>query len=184
MAEMRLIRGVSTPGRKLLRPVLFAPQLFRAYAVRSIICFQLSYRSENFLSDPAKSIPPRNPASRRTLETREPDRPGPAGHRFDRPLRLPATGTGRAKAMGFFSKDIKTLDDLFVHTLRDIYYAEKQIEKALPKMIDKATDAESESRLRKAPRGNQGPYRARRAGVRDARRQGQGGQLPGHRRHP
>ncbi|TGT87032.1 DUF892 family protein, partial [Mesorhizobium sp. M5C.F.Ca.ET.164.01.1.1] len=44
--------------------------------------------------------------------------------------------------MGFFSKDIKTLDDLFVHTLRDIYYAEKQIEKALPKMIEKATDAQ------------------------------------------
>ena len=44
--------------------------------------------------------------------------------------------------MGFFSKDIKTLDDLFVHTLQDIYYAEKQIEKALPKMIDKATAPE------------------------------------------
>lgn len=42
--------------------------------------------------------------------------------------------------MGFFSKDIKTMDDLFVHTLRDIYYAEKQIMKALPKMIDKATN--------------------------------------------
>lgn len=42
--------------------------------------------------------------------------------------------------MGFFSKDIRTLDDLFVHTLRDIYYAEKQIEKALPDMIKKATD--------------------------------------------
>jgi ferritin-like metal-binding protein YciE len=42
--------------------------------------------------------------------------------------------------MGFFSKDIKSLDDLFVHTLRDIYYAEKQIEKALPKMIEKATN--------------------------------------------
>ena len=41
--------------------------------------------------------------------------------------------------MGFFSKDISTLDDLFVHTLRDIYYAEKQIEQSLPKMIDKAT---------------------------------------------
>jgi hypothetical protein len=27
--------------------------------------------------------------------------------------------------MGFFSKDIKTMDDLFVHTLRDIYCAEK-----------------------------------------------------------
>jgi ferritin-like metal-binding protein YciE len=44
--------------------------------------------------------------------------------------------------MGFFSKDIKTLDDLFVHTLRDIYYAERQIEQALPDMIDKATAPE------------------------------------------
>ncbi len=44
--------------------------------------------------------------------------------------------------MGLFSKDIKTLDDLFVHTLRDVYYAENQIVKALPKMIDKATDEE------------------------------------------
>jgi ferritin-like metal-binding protein YciE len=43
--------------------------------------------------------------------------------------------------MGFFSKDIKTMDDLFVHTLRDIYYAENQILKALPEMIDKTTDA-------------------------------------------
>lgn len=34
--------------------------------------------------------------------------------------------------MGFFTKDIKTLDDLFVHTLRDIYYAEQQITKNLP----------------------------------------------------
>jgi ferritin-like metal-binding protein YciE len=42
--------------------------------------------------------------------------------------------------MGFFSKDIKTMDDLFVHTLRDIYYAEKQIVQSLPEMIDKATD--------------------------------------------
>ena len=42
--------------------------------------------------------------------------------------------------MGFFSRDIETLDDLFVHTLRDIYYAESQIAKSLPKMIDKATD--------------------------------------------
>lgn len=42
--------------------------------------------------------------------------------------------------MGFFSKDIQTFNDLFVHTLRDIYYAENQILKALPTMIDKATD--------------------------------------------
>jgi ferritin-like metal-binding protein YciE len=44
--------------------------------------------------------------------------------------------------MGLFSRDIHSMDDLFVHTLRDIYYAEKQIEKALPKMIDKASAGE------------------------------------------
>jgi ferritin-like metal-binding protein YciE len=43
--------------------------------------------------------------------------------------------------MGLFSKDIKTMDDLFVHTLKDIYYAENQIVKALPDMIEKATDS-------------------------------------------
>jgi ferritin-like metal-binding protein YciE len=48
----------------------------------------------------------------------------------------------KGTAMGFFSKDIKTMDDLFVHTLRDIYYAEKQILKALPDMIEKASDAQ------------------------------------------
>ena len=43
--------------------------------------------------------------------------------------------------MGLFSKDIKTLNDLFVHTLKDIYYAENQIVKALPDMVEKATDS-------------------------------------------
>lgn len=36
-----------------------------------------------------------------------------------------------------------------MHTLRDIYYAGKQIEKALPKMIDKATDATLKSGFEK-----------------------------------
>jgi ferritin-like metal-binding protein YciE len=43
-------------------------------------------------------------------------------------------------AMGLFTKDIKTMDDLFVHQLQDIHYAEKQLVKALPKMAEKATD--------------------------------------------
>jgi ferritin-like metal-binding protein YciE len=42
--------------------------------------------------------------------------------------------------MGFFSKDIQNFDDLFMHTLRDIYYAEQQIAKSLPDMISKASD--------------------------------------------
>ena len=41
--------------------------------------------------------------------------------------------------MAIFSKDIGTMQDLFLHQLQDIYYAEMQIEKALPKMIDKAS---------------------------------------------
>ena len=42
--------------------------------------------------------------------------------------------------MGIFTQDIKTMDGLFLHGLQDIYYAEHQITKALPKMIDKATN--------------------------------------------
>ena len=41
--------------------------------------------------------------------------------------------------MGLFTKDIKTMNDLFVHQLQDIYYAEQQLTKALPKMAGKAT---------------------------------------------
>ena len=43
--------------------------------------------------------------------------------------------------MGLFTKDIATFEDLFLHQLQDVYYAENQITKALPKMIEKATDA-------------------------------------------
>jgi ferritin-like metal-binding protein YciE len=44
--------------------------------------------------------------------------------------------------MGLFSKPISTLDDLFVHTLQDIYYAENQIVKNLPTMIEKSANPE------------------------------------------
>src|SRR6476620_664711 len=44
--------------------------------------------------------------------------------------------------MGWFSSDIKSIDDLFLHSLQDIYYAEHQILKALPDMVAKASDAE------------------------------------------
>jgi ferritin-like metal-binding protein YciE len=42
--------------------------------------------------------------------------------------------------MGLFSKDIQTMDDLLIHGLQDVYYAENQIVKSLPKLIDKATN--------------------------------------------
>jgi ferritin-like metal-binding protein YciE len=37
--------------------------------------------------------------------------------------------------MGLFTRDLKTLEDLFMHALKDIYYAENQIVKSLPQMI-------------------------------------------------
>jgi ferritin-like metal-binding protein YciE len=42
--------------------------------------------------------------------------------------------------MGLFTKDIQTMDDLFLHGLKDVYYAENQIVKSLPKLIEKATN--------------------------------------------
>ena len=50
--------------------------------------------------------------------------------------------------MGLFTKDIKTLDDLFNHGLRDIYYAENQILKALPKLIEAATNPQLKKGLK------------------------------------
>src|SRR3954449_9162276 len=55
------------------------------------------------------------------------------------------TGGGR---MGFFTKDIQTMDDLLLHGLQDIYYAEQQITKALPTMIEQATNRDLEKGLR------------------------------------
>jgi ferritin-like metal-binding protein YciE len=45
-------------------------------------------------------------------------------------------------AMGLFTRDIKTMNDLFVHQLQDIYYAEKQLVWALPKMAEKAANSQ------------------------------------------
>jgi ferritin-like metal-binding protein YciE len=50
--------------------------------------------------------------------------------------------------MGLFTKDIKSMEDLFLHGLRDIYYAENQIVKSLPTMIEKAINRELTKGLR------------------------------------
>jgi ferritin-like metal-binding protein YciE len=50
--------------------------------------------------------------------------------------------------MGLFTKDIETMDDLLLHGLKDIYYAENQIVKSLPKLIDKATNRDLAKGLR------------------------------------
>jgi len=50
--------------------------------------------------------------------------------------------------MGLFAKDIETMDDLLLHGLKDIYYAENQIVKSLPKLVDKATNRDLTKGLR------------------------------------
>ena len=50
--------------------------------------------------------------------------------------------------MGIFVKDIKTMSDLMLHVLQDIYYAEQQIAKALPDMIKKATNRDLTAALK------------------------------------
>lgn len=50
--------------------------------------------------------------------------------------------------MGLFSKDIGTMDALLVHGLKDIYYAENQIVKALPQMIETATNRDLKKGLK------------------------------------
>ena len=58
--------------------------------------------------------------------------------------------------MGLFSKDIKSMDDLFLHTLQDIFYAEIRIVRALPKLIEKATNRELAAGLRSHLRETEG----------------------------
>ena len=71
--------------------------------------------------------------------------------------------------VGLFSKDIKTMDDLLLHGLQDIYYAEQQITKALPKMIGKATNRDLAQGLKSSSRRNQQADRAPRPGLQEAR---------------
>jgi len=49
--------------------------------------------------------------------------------------------------MGILAGTIETLDDLFVHQLRDIHYAERKILKNLPDMIERANNLQLKNDL-------------------------------------
>jgi ferritin-like metal-binding protein YciE len=85
---------------------------------------------DSYQTGPCGVSPVRPKTPRRGLE-----------HRAGFPVQIPQPPI-KEDIMAFFSKDIETLDQLYLHMLQDIYYAEQQIEKALPKMIDKASNAE------------------------------------------
>ena len=86
--------------------------------------------------------------------------------------------------MGLFSKDIKNMNDLFVHTLQDIYYAENQIVKALPGMVEKSSDPQLKQGFQTHLRGNGKSRQKAGAGFQADRPEGAGRRLSGDRRHP
>src|SRR5512132_3664144 len=57
-------------------------------------------------------------------------------------------GSNRRKPM---AKELKKLDELFHDTLKDIYFAEKKILAALPKMAKAARDRKLQAAFEKAP---------------------------------
>ena len=75
------------------------------------------------------------------------DRPaGRRGHPFE--ISAQAAPTGNCEA------DMESLSDLFEDGLKDIYYAEKSILKALPKMIKKAQSEDLAAAFEKHPGRN------------------------------
>jgi ferritin-like metal-binding protein YciE len=68
------------------------------------------------------------------------------GRRMKRDGKAPGSGMEQNPKgnteMAKISQDIGSMDQLFVHALQDIYYAEKKIVSALPKMIEKVTSDE------------------------------------------
>jgi len=66
----------------------------------------------------------------------------------DRQISAAKPQSKKGRAMGLFTKDIKTMDDLFMHTLQDIYYAENKIIQSLPQMIDTASNPQLKQGLK------------------------------------
>ena len=85
--------------------------------------------------------------------------------------------------MGIFSKEIHTFDDLFVHQLRDIFYAEKQLLKALPKMAEKATSPQLKQAFQAHLAETKGHVDRVEQVFKMHGVEGEGSQLPGDRRH-
>ena len=72
----------------------------------------------------------------------------PEDQSLDLPLaRLPSEPKGSGICNLELKMTIQTMNDLFLHTLKDIYFAEHEILKALPKMSAKATSAGIEAGL-------------------------------------
>ena len=96
---------------------------------------------------------------------------------------FPPSFRTEALNMGIFTKDIKTMEDLFVHGLQDIYYAEQQILKVLAEDDRQGHQPRSCRRAEKPSRRDQQANRAARKSLRQTGQGSQWNAVPGHRRH-
>jgi ferritin-like metal-binding protein YciE len=69
---------------------------------------------------------------------------------------------------------VKTMEDLFLETLKDIYYVEKHILKALPGMVKKAGAKTLKDALETHRQETEGQVDKARRGFQDLRRDSQG----------
>jgi ferritin-like metal-binding protein YciE len=84
--------------------------------------------------------------------------------------------------MGWFSPDMQTMKDLFLHSMQDIYYSEHQIEKALPQMVEKASDTELKKGFRTHLKQTKGQI-ATRSGVQETEGDAARDKMPADRRY-
>jgi len=75
------------------------------------------------------------------------------------------------------AQQAKQLDELFVETLKDIYYAEKKLATALPKMARAAQSEELAAAFEKTCGRDRGSDRTARASLRHVRRNAEGQDL-------
>ena len=79
---------------------------------------------------------------------------------------------------------VENLNDLFVHTLKDIYFAERQIVKALPKMVKAADSKELAKALEDHLEETKEQVARLEQVFKLARREGRGRGMPGDRGDP
>ena len=91
-----------------------------------------------------------------------------------RAIRIPCRHRSKHIIKEIMMPKLASLDDLLVHELQDIYHAEGQILKALPKMIKAATHPELKAAFEDAPPADRGPGAPAGGGVQAPRRAGQG----------
>src|SRR5262245_46902149 len=85
--------------------------------------------------------------------------------------------------MGWFSADMQTMRDLFLHTMQDIYYAEHQIEKAPSGYGLESVRCRTQKGVPDPSQADEGADQTAQPSVQETEGQAARDQMPGDRRH-